>query len=179
MTYRPADAVFGPPFSVRLPSLVYLGVALIVSTLVLVGERSPANSWLHDYVVAQNVGRVISSRTLALALILGAISSAVRTSMRGVRVRGDGVDYKEVVALWPRVRRYKWAQIDRISLTTRSSIILDLWDGTHAVLPAVRDQKGLGQALERVAYARAIPVLGGAGLDDIPESRDFAEQEET
>lgn len=177
MTYRPHEAVFGPPFAVRVPSLVYLGVAIVVIGAVLIGEQLPSTSWLHEYVVQQNVGRIISSRTLALALGLGALSSLVRTGMRGVRVRGDGVEYKDVVSLWPRVRRYKWAQIDKITLTDRTAIFLSLWDGTIATLPLVRDRQGLAQALERVAYARAIPVAGGSGLDDIPESRDFAEEE--
>lgn len=177
MTYRPAEAVFGPPFSARIPSLVYVGVAVLVVAGVLIGERSPVNSFLYDYVVVKDVGRIISSRTLAFALALGALSSFIRTSMRGVRVRGDGVEYKDVVSLWPKVRRYKWAQIDRISVSGKSAIILDLWDGTHATLPTVRDRPGLAQALERVAYARAIPVLGGTGLDDIPESEDFSDEE--
>lgn len=176
MTYRPAEAVFGPPFSARVPSLVYLGVATVVAALVLIGEHSPTNTWLFDYVVRQNVGRIISSRSLAIVLVIGALSSIIRTSMRGVRVRGDGVEYKDVVSLWPRVRRYKWAQIDKVTLSGRTAIVLSLWDGTHMVLPAVGDRNGLAQALERVAYARAIPVLGGTGLDDIPESRDFSEE---
>jgi len=176
MTYRPAEAVFGPPFSARVPSFVYLAVATVVAALVLIGEQSPTNTWLFDYVVRQNAGRIISSRSLAIVLVIGALSSIIRTSMRGVRVRGDGVEYKDVVSLWPRVRRYKWAQIDKVTLSGRTAIVLSLWDGTHMELPAVGDRDGLAQALERVAYARAIPVLGGTGLDDIPESRDFSKE---
>ena len=53
---------------------------------------------------------------------------------------------------------------------------LDLWDGTRAYLPEVEDRASLAGALEKVAAARAIPVRGGVGLDDIPEEGDFVEQ---
>jgi hypothetical protein len=40
----------------------------------------------------------------------------------------------------------------------------------------VEDRASLANALEKVAHARAIPVRGGAGLDDIPEEGDYVEQ---
>ena len=53
------------------------------------------------------------------------------------------------------------------------AIALDLWDGSRAFLPEVSDREGLAAVLEKVAVARAIPVRGGAGLDEIPESDEF------
>jgi hypothetical protein len=98
--------------------------------------------------------------------------------MRGVRVRGDAVEYRDVVSLaWPRVRRYKWAQIDRITLRD-GAIGLDLWDGTHTELPPVSDPPGLSRVLEQVAAARAIPITGGRGLDEIPDSEEFDSEED-
>ena len=52
-------------------------------------------------------------------------------------------------------------------------IAIDLWDGSRAFLPEVADREGLASVLEKVAAARAIPVRGGAGLDEIPESHEF------
>jgi hypothetical protein len=174
MTYRPAETVFGPPLAQRLPSFIYLFAALAVAAVVAIAERSPPGSTLYDWVIARDAARLITSRTLAIVLLAGAVASLVRASMRGVRVRGDGVEYRDVLPLgWPRVRRYKWAQIDRIVLDTPRAIALDLWDGTRAFLPRVNDRSGLSAALEKVAAARAIPVRGGAGLDEIPERAEF------
>ncbi|HLV64599.1 MAG TPA: hypothetical protein VKY73_02255, partial [Polyangiaceae bacterium] len=75
-----------------------------------------------------------------------------------------------------KLKRYRWAQIDRVILDLPHTVALDLWDGTRAFLPRVADRQGLGAALEKVAAARAIPVRGGAGLDEIPESTDYAEE---
>ncbi len=55
------------------------------------------------------------------------------------------------------------------------SVALDLWDGTRAILPEVSDRPSLSATLEKVAHARAIPVRGGHGLDELPDSGEFAE----
>jgi hypothetical protein len=173
MTYRPAEAVFGPPLSVRWPSFLYLGIALIVGGLVLIAENSSPETWLNHYFVQRDASRFISSRALAVLLLVSALASVLRAGMRGVKIRGDGVEYRDVVTFLPKLKRYKWAQIDRIVLDSPRTIVLDLWDGTRAFLPLVNNRSGLAAALEKVAFARAIPVRGGTGLDEIPESTDF------
>jgi hypothetical protein len=55
-------------------------------------------------------------------------------------------------------------------------VALDVWDGTRAFLPEVSDRAGLSAALEKIAAARAIPVRGGSGLDEIPDSQELAEE---
>ncbi len=174
MTYRPTESSFGPPFRSWLPPLLYLIAAIAVLVFVLVGEHSPPGSWLYSYVVIKDEHRVIGARTLAVIMFASAIASLVRANMRGVQVRGDGVVYRDVLALgWPRVRRFKWAQIDCIVLDQPGSIALDLWDGSRAFLPKVGDPAALSAVLEKVGAARAIPVRGGVGLDEIPESGEF------
>lgn len=178
MTYRPTESAFGPPFVKRIPSLLYLAIAIALVAVVLIGERSPPSSALYEYIVLRDMNRVMSSRTLATLLLLSAIAAVVRASMRGVRLRGDGLEYRDIISLgFPRVRRYKWAQIDRIILDHPDSIAIDLWDGSRAWLPVVGNRAGLAAALEKVAAARAIPVRGGAGLDEIPESGEFEQQD--
>jgi hypothetical protein len=173
MTYRPAETVFGPPLSVRAPSLLYFTLATCVAAGVLFGYLSEPGTALHRYVVELDSGRLIGSRTFACILMLSALSSVVRASMRGVRIRADGIEYREVIALLlPRIRRYKWPQIVRI-LLDQQSVSVELWDGRRAILPDVLDRRGLCAALEKVAHARAIPVQGGLGLDELPESGDF------
>ena len=178
MTYRPNESSFGPPFAARVPSLLYLLIALFAVGAVVAAEHSPSNSWLYVNIVERGVKGFISARVCAGLLLLGAVSSVLRTSMRGVHVRGDGVDYRDVVALgWPRARRFKWAQIDRIVLDL-PFIALDLWDGTRSFLPAVEDRQALANVLEKVGHARAIPVRGGLGLDELPEAGEFGAEEE-
>jgi len=169
MTYRPREAVYTVPWIERLPSLVYLAAALVAVVLVLVGEHSDPGSWLFNYVVVQDHVRLISSRTFAVVLSLGAIASVLRGSMRGVRIFGDGVEAREITQLFfPRVRRYRWPQMALIVLDQRH-VAVELWDGQRALLPAVGDREGLAAELERVAAARDIPVQGGRGLDEIPD----------
>lgn len=178
MTYAPAESAFGPPLRSRLPSFGYLLVALVFVMTVLLAESSPTDSWLFVNIVERGARGPISARAVAFMLVLGALSSVLRANMRGVRIRGDGLEYRDIVSLGlPKMKRYRWAQIDRIVLDLpQKSIALDLWDGTRAFLPVVQDQTGLAKALERVGAARAIPVRGGAGLDEIPESADFVEE---
>src|SRR5688572_9347499 len=157
MTYQPEECVFGPVWTSRLPSLLYLLAAAIVGGLVLVGENSNSNSMLFDYVVVQDQHRIMSMRTFALVLLVGALASVARASMRGVRVYPDGVETREIRNWFiPRVKRYHWPQLECIVLDMKSSVALDLWDGRRELLPAVSNRRKLESTLERVAAARAI-----------------------
>jgi hypothetical protein len=177
MTYRPAESNFGSPFRSKIPSYIYLFIALCAVMTVFLAERSPPDSFLYVHIVKRGVQGFIGARAVAFMLLLGALSSLLRASMRGVRIRGDGLEYRDVVSLGvPRLKRFRWAQIDRIVLDLPKNIAVDLWDGTRAFLPIVADRASLAAALEKVAAARAIPVRGGAGLDEIPEAADFAEE---
>jgi hypothetical protein len=177
MTYRPAETVFGPPLIVHLPSIVYLLVALAAVIVVLIAEQAAPGTFLYREVILRGAHGFIGARTFAALLVAGAVASLVRTNMRGVRIRGDGVEFRDVIALGvPRLRRYRWAQIDRIVLDGPRTIALELWDGTRADLPEVSDRARLAAALEKVGHARAIPVRGGVGLDELPEDELGEEQ---
>jgi len=169
MTYRPRESVYSVPWLERAPSLVYLALALLTIVLVVVGEHSPPDSWLFNYVVVQDKFRLLGSRAFAIVLSVGAVASVLRGNMRGVRIFGDGVEAREITQLIvPRVRRYRWPQMALIVLD-QPLVAVELWDGQRAVLPAVEDRGGLVATLERVAAARDIPVQGGRGLDEIPD----------
>lgn len=179
MTYRPTETSFGPPLTIRIPSILYAVLALSAVVVVLVAEGSPSGSWLYLNVVERGVRGIMSARVFAGCLVLGAAASLLRANMRGVRIRGDGVEYRDIVSLGiPRVRRFKWAQIDRVILDAPRSVALDLWDGTRAFLPEVSDRPTLSATLEKVAHARAIPVRGGIGLDELPDSAEFKDDED-
>jgi len=169
MTYRPRESVYSVPWLERVPSLIYLAAALTIVALVVAGEHGTPGSWLYEYIVVGDRSRLLGSRAFATLLSIGAISSVLRGSMRGVRIFGDGVEAREITQLFvPRVRRYRWPQMALIVLD-QPSVSVELWDGQRAVLPTVSDREGLVAALERVAAARDIPVRGGRGLDEIPE----------
>jgi hypothetical protein len=181
MTYRPTETAFGPPLVAHLPSAFYLLCALAAAITVFFAYQAPVGSFLYRQIVERSEQGFIGARTVSLLLVAGAVASLIKTSMRGVRIRPDGLEFREVAMLGvPRLRRYKWAQIDRILLDAPSAIVIELWDGTHAYLPDVNDREQLGAALEKIALARAIPVRGGGGLDELPdeaEPRDGAERD--
>ncbi len=177
MSYRPTETNFGPPLSIRIPSILYAVVAAVAVVVVLLAEASPSGSWLYLNIVERGARGIISARVFAACLVVGAGASLLRANMRGVRIRGDGVEYRDIVSLVvPRLRRYRWAQIDRVILDAPGSVALDLWDGTRAFLPAVSDRPSLSVTLEKVAHARAIPVRGGQGLDELPDSAEFGDE---
>jgi hypothetical protein len=169
--------VFLAPWRYRVPSLLYLALTLVVAGVVFVAEHSPSNSVLYVKLIEQGSRRIISARTFAILLLVSSVSSVLRANMRGVRVRGDGVEYRDVVSLLiPKLRRLRWAQMDRIHLMKAGLITIDLWDGTRAILPKVQEHDLLARTLEQVAHARAIPLEGGIGLDEMPDEEDLAEQ---
>jgi hypothetical protein len=177
MTYRPKETVFGPPLVSRVPSLLYLLLALAVGGLVVAGENSASGTWLFDYVVVQDVHRVMSIRTFSVVLLASAVAAVIRTSMRGVRVYADGVEAREVLNfVVPKLKRYRWPQIECIIMDGKRSIAIDLWDGSRAFLPLVSNEAGLRSTLQLVAAARAIPVQGV--VDDDYDDYDFEDQED-
>jgi hypothetical protein len=174
MTYRPTEETYGPPLLARVPSALYVSIALLVVAGVAIGEASPSDSWLFQYVVEADAHRYVTSRIFAGLLLVSALASFIQAGMRGVRVRGDGLEYRDLVSMvWPKVRRYKWAQIDRLTIGESDLIVLDLWNGDRVLLPPVMNGSRLAATLEKVALARAIPVTGGHGVDEIPESSDY------
>lgn len=171
MTYRPERRIaFGPPLRQRMPSFAYLAFAAAVCALIVYGQHAPAGSWMFQYVVEGDRGRIVPSSVCAIVLVSSALAAVLREQMRGVIVHPEGIDVRELLALgWPRVRRFYWSQIDKVFVPpgqTTSSIRLDLWDGTRTWLPDVERRSELGVMLERVALARAIPLEGGTGLID-------------
>lgn len=186
MTYRPEDTVsFGPPLRERLPWLGYFALAVVLTGIIIYGQHAPTNTWLFRYVVEDDRHRVIPASVCAIILFCSALAAVLRDQMRGVVVHPEGIELRELLSFGlPRVRRWTWAQIDRMRVPKaeqantdrprlRGNISLDLWDGTSTLLPKVGNALGLALILERVALARAIPIEGGTGmLDDLGNAAD-------
>src|SRR5262245_28193365 len=85
MTYRPVSSqAFGPPMWTRVPSLVYLALAMALGAVVVVGSWSARDSFLFRYVVEADSQRVLGARALAAIVLASALASVARARMRGV-----------------------------------------------------------------------------------------------
>jgi hypothetical protein len=141
--------------------------------VVLIAESSATNSVLFVHLIEQNSRRIITPRTFAILLVVSSLAMSVQVQMRGVRICSDGIEYRDVISgFWPKLRRVRWPQIDLVVLDVPTEVILELWDSTRVYLPKVADRTGLATTLEKIGAARAIPVRGGVGLDEIPEPED-------
>jgi hypothetical protein len=181
MSYRPDSTMsFGPPLKERLPWFAYFVFALGVVGLIIYGQNAPTNTTLFRYVVEEDRHRIMPASVCGIILFCSAVAGLLRDQMRGVVVRPEGVELRELLSFGiPRVRRWTWTQIDRVRLPSadgadtdtpilRGDITLDLWDGSSTLLPAVNNPLALALVLERVALARSIPIEGGTGmLDDL------------
>lgn len=175
MTYRPREEFFGPPFRQRIPALLHLAFALGLILFVFVVERGSKDSAAYAYLFRRS--HLIDIHVVELAFVGSSVASFLRSQMRGVRVRGDFLEYRDLLAsFWPKVRKIRWAQIDRVVLHESSAVSLELWDGTTEFLPEVASPLELGRVLSQVALARAIPVSGG-NFDDL-EPLDEPDDEE-
>jgi hypothetical protein len=150
MAYNPNPRerlTFGPPLWQRLPSLLFLGFGVAIAFATLLAHTTGASTSLYRFIVLEN-------RTpLAIVIVVAAIATFIRSGMVGVIVTLEGVETRTLSLGMPRVRKYRWAQIDRIVLD-EESVLFELWNGTYERLPKVRDGKNLVDLLERIAVGR-------------------------
>ena len=154
MAYNPNPDdrfAFGPPIWQRLPSLLFLGFAAVLGTATLLAHTGSSNTSLYRFIVAE--GRT----PLVFVIVLAAIATFVRSGLRGVIVTREGVETRSLSMGFPRVKKYRWAQIDRVVLD-RENVLFELWNGTYERLPKVRDGSKMTDLLERVAIGRGRPV---------------------
>jgi hypothetical protein len=161
MAYNPNDRTryaFGPPVWQRVPSLVYLACALALACVVAVAYSGSSNSSLYVRIVEGDRNRPFGSVPLTFLVVLSAVGTVLRAGLRGVIVTRDGVEARYLLSLGvPRIRKWSWAQIDRLVIDERD-VMLELWNGSYEKLPAVRESKKLGDLLERIASARGRTV---------------------
>jgi hypothetical protein len=154
MAYSPSAEdrfAFGPPVWQRLPSLIFLGFAGVLALATIVARNGPSNTVLYHFIVVEN-------RTpLVIVIVLAAVATFVRSGLRGVVVTADGVETRSLSLGFPRVRRFRWAQIDRVILDERA-VLFELWNGTYERLPAVAEAEKMVDLLGRIAVARGRQV---------------------
>jgi len=150
MAYNPNPDerfAFGPPLWQRLPSLAFVGFALVLAVATVLAHQAPSTSALFRFIVTEN-------RTPFVFVIgLAAIATFVRSGLRGVIVTREGVETRDLALGIPRVKKYRWPQIDRV-IVDGESVMFELWNGTYERLPRVHEGDKLVSILERVAMAR-------------------------
>jgi hypothetical protein len=168
MSYSPPAGerlFFGPPRSARLPGFVFLAFALVLVLLEVLAYTGSSNSRLYVWLVEGDRGRPVPSALLAAIILVSALGTVLRTHLRGVVLRSDGLEARYLLALGlPRIRKWAWAQIHRMVIDEKQ-VMLELWDNTYEKLPPVGDFAKMRAALEGIAAARKIPVtrLGAIG----------------
>lgn len=171
MSYRPEEPVrFGPSFRARLPSYAYLAVAVLFAAFIGYGHFAPVGSFAYRWVIEAAPHRPFASSTFAWIALTAGAASVLRTHLRGVVVRPDGIETLDLAALgFPKIRRFDWPMIDSFRFDVSDTLIgIDLWNGTREYFPEVGDRDALVRALVYVAEARAIPYRGGPLTDAAP-----------
>ncbi|MCL2726485.1 MAG: hypothetical protein FWD69_18855 [Polyangiaceae bacterium] len=157
MAYSPDKSerhFFGPPITQLLGSFIFLVSALVAAAVIVVAHLGWMNATLTEWIVEGDHHRPIGSLPLIVLIVLSAIGTAVRAGMRGVVVSRNGIEGRYILAMgMPRIRKWSWAQIDRIVLNN-DSVMLELWNGTYEHLPNVREGAKLASLLERIGAAR-------------------------
>lgn len=170
MTFRPEEARrFGPPTRSCLPAYGFFAICLVFVGFVTFGYASAPGTFAHRYVVEAGAERLMPASWFALLVFGAGLAGVLRTHMRGVVVHPDGIETLELLLLgMPRVRRYEWAMIDRFRFED-GRVLVDLWNGTVALLPIVAERDELSRELAYVAAARAIPAVGAPLIELDPD----------
>ena len=170
MAYRPLEAQrFGPSLRSCVIAYGYAALTVLFAAFVLYAYTAPPGSWAHR-VMLDHASSGLPPTWFALAALASGGAAVMQAHLRGVLLHPDGIETFEFASFgFPRVRRFDWPVIDRFRFDTRSTVTLDLWDGSHAFLPVVDDRAALTRALAYVAMARAIPFTGDPGEIELPE----------
>ena len=161
MSYEPpagARMKFGPPMRARIPSAVYLVLAVVFAGVTWLAYNSPSGSTLFTWAVEGDRIRPLSVSVVAVVVLVSALATVIRTQMRGVVVTDDWIESRSLLAFGiPRARRWAWAQVTRIVVDGERTG-LQFYDGGFERLPEVADGKGLAQLMMHHAGKHKIDV---------------------
>jgi hypothetical protein len=164
MSYSPPSgdlgrAKFGPPWRTRVPSAIYLLLALVLGVLVLYAYTlAPSSSIVFDWVVERDRGRPLSASVLTVVIVVSALATVLRTHMRGVLISEDWIEARYLLPFGiPRAKRWGWPQVLRV-VVDGSRVAFELWDGSFERLPEVAKGRELVELIVRQAQRRRIQV---------------------
>lgn len=169
MAYNPEKEErfsFGPPIWARVPGLVFLAATAAAALLVFTAYHSSSNSSLFIWVVEGDRHRQIGSGPFSLLMLVIAALNAVKTELRGVIVTGEAIESRDIrLGGMPSVKRWSWAQVDRVVIDDDDHVMLELWNGSYDKLPRVQRATELAELIARVATAR------GRGVTRLPRTK--------
>jgi len=149
---------FGAPLSQRVPSYLFLALAIGVAVTVAMAHGMSANSTLFIWVVEGDRGRPLPASVLSTIILISGLATALRSHMRGVIVHKDGIEARYLLAMgMPRIRKWAWPQIHRMVMDDEG-VILELWDGQYDRLPDVDRGADMANLLEGMASRHNITV---------------------
>jgi hypothetical protein len=164
MSYSPPSdgtgrVKFGPPLRTRVPSALYLAIALVCGACVLYAyTAASSSSVLFVWVVEKDRGRYLPAHVLTAVFVASAIGAVLRTHMRGVILSEDWIEARTLLFLGiPRARRWAWTQVDRV-IVDETRIGLELWDGSFERLPDVAQRRQFADFIQQQALLRRIDV---------------------
>ena len=156
MAYSPDKAdrfAFGLPLWSRVPGYLFLAFAATIGLTVFAAYHASSNSSLYIWVVEGDRHRVFGSAPLAFIILFAALGNVIKNSLRGVIVTADAIESRTLLAGFPKVKRWTWAQVDRVVVDDHG-VMLELWNGEYEKLPKVADGKKLGDLIASIATAR-------------------------
>ena len=148
---------FGVPLLTRVPGYAFLAFAAVIALTVLAAYHGSSNSRLYIWVVEGDRNRLFGSGPLAFIIAFAALGNVVKTALRGVIITRDAIEARFLIAGFPKVKRWTWAQIDRV-VVDDEDVMLELWDGSYERLPKVQDGKKLADMVAGIATARGRAV---------------------
>jgi hypothetical protein len=165
MSYSPPNGAstsravrFAAPWRQRIPSLLFLALALACGGVVMSAYGNPNANGLYTWIVLNDRFRPMPSQALAVVLLVCAVATVLRAQMRGVMVNPDWIQTRYLLPLGiPASKRWGWVQVSRIILD-RSSLALELSDGAFEKLPPVADFGRMREVFVSHAVSRKIQV---------------------
>jgi hypothetical protein len=149
---------FGPPLRTRIPSAVYLALAIAFGIVTWYAYRAPRSSKLFVWAVEGDRIRPLSVGAVAIVLLVSAAATVLRTHMRGVVVSDDWIEARSLLFLGiPRARRWGWAQVTRM-IVDDARVSIETYDGAFERLPNVADGKAFVRLMMHHAVRLRIQV---------------------
>ena len=149
---------FGPPLRTRIPSAIYLALAIAFGIVTWYAYSAPRSSKLFVWAVEGDRIRPLSVGVVAIVLLVSATATVLRTHMRGVVVSEDWIEARSLLFLGiPRARRWGWAQVTRM-IVDDARVSIETYDGAFERLPNVADGKAFVRLMMHHAVRLRIQV---------------------
>ena len=143
---------FFAPVRKRIPSYVFAGISVLFFAAVGVAAFGPSDSDFHRWLVYRDMGRPVSSLTLATLILLSGLAHLISAHLDGVTVTGERIEIRRRTFGFPVVKQFYWSQVHRVIVGPRpGDVMFELWDNAYHRAPPLADTV----RFERVAQEMA------------------------